>query len=167
GIRPDLRLPGRRVGPRARAPLRPRALRRPGRARGGAPEPRAHRRGPRAARLAHGARAPLLARLGRGRGAPGLRALAGEPARPLAPRPRLLQRQRLHRADRPRLRRRRPLAVTSCARVGAVVGRGGPSETRSFWGPTRPARDGSHRRGGELAWSTRARPVPRRPRRRT
>src|SRR2546422_2559360 len=61
-------------------------------------------------------RAPLLGRLGRGRGAPGLRALAGERAGPLASRRRLLQRQRLHRADRPRLRRRRPRAMTAARR---------------------------------------------------
>src|SRR2546425_11230571 len=66
--------------------------------------------------LFRSARPPLLGRRGRGRGAPGLRALAGERAGPLASRRRLLQRQRLHRADRPRLRRRRPLAMTAARR---------------------------------------------------
>src|SRR5438552_590662 len=113
GLRPDLRLPGRRGGPRAGALLRPRPLRRRRRARRGASEPRAHRRGARSPWMVDRARAPLLGRLGRRRGAPGLRALAGEPAGPLASRRRLLQRQRLHRADRPRLRRRRPLAMTA------------------------------------------------------
>src|SRR5439155_1489241 len=86
------------------------------RAHRGAPEPRAHRRGARSPRMVDRARVPLLGRLGRGRGAPGLRALAGERAGPLASRRRLLQRQRLHRADRPRLRRRRPLAMTAARR---------------------------------------------------
>src|SRR2546428_725062 len=88
GLRPDLRLPGRRGGPRAGAPLRPRALRRPRRPRRRAREPRAHRGGTRAARLAHRARDPLLARLGDSRRAPGLRAIAPPaPARvrPAAP----------------------------------------------------------------------------------
>ena len=50
----------------------------------------------------------LLGRLARGRGAVRLRALAGAPARSLAARRRVLQRERLHRGDRARRGRARP-----------------------------------------------------------
>src|SRR5207244_2513862 len=53
----------------------------------------------------------LRGRLARGGRAARLRALAREPGRPLPPRCRLLQRQRLHRGDRPGVGRRRALVV--------------------------------------------------------
>src|SRR5262245_9755458 len=115
-LRLDLRLPGRGRRPRPGLALGSRPLRRPRGAHRSAGEPRAHRARARRIGLAARAGADLLGRLARRRGALRVRALARQPARSFEARRRLLQHQRLHRADRAGRGGVRP-AVVSASRL--------------------------------------------------
>src|SRR5439155_1417659 len=123
GLRSHLRLPGRRVRPCARSSLGAGALRSgrgPGR---GSREPRADGGGARWIGRDAGPGTALLGRLAGDRRAARLRALAGAGRRPLARRHGLLQRQRLHRPDRARLRRHRTPPLTSAQAPAPFVRR--------------------------------------------
>ena len=133
GLRPDLRLPGRRGRPRPGPALGPRALRH---ARGA--DPRA--RQPRAHRAGAGRRSGWMEGLGLFYWVGWLAVVAllvyehslVTAARSLAPRRRLLQRQRLHRGDHARGRGHRPLAVTTAYSERPAAG-AGPTGARRGW----------------------------------